>query len=55
MRKTCRNDFTALTTAVFLSANMFSFPTLEDLKIVDGTYWPVKQDLIYAVFLRIFK
>ena len=36
MRKTCRNVFTALTTAVFLSANMFSFPTLDDLKIVDG-------------------
>ena len=36
MRKTCRNVFTALTTAEFLSANMFSFPTLEDLKIVDG-------------------
>ena len=35
-RKTCRNVFTALTTAVFLSANMFSFPTLDDLKIVDG-------------------
>ena len=28
--------FTTLTTAVFLSANMFSFPTLGDLKIVDG-------------------
>ena len=37
MRKTCRNVFTALNTAVFLSANMFSFPTVEDLKIVDGT------------------
>ena len=36
MRKTCRNVFNALTSAVFLSANMFSFQTLEDLKIVDG-------------------
>ena len=36
MRKTCRNVLTALTTAVFLSANMFSFPTLDDLKMVDG-------------------
>ena len=36
MRKTCRNVFNTLTTAVFLSANMCSFPTLEDLKIVDG-------------------
>ena len=36
MRKTCRIVFTALTTAVFLSANMFSFPTLDDLKIVVG-------------------
>ena len=36
MRKTCRTVFTALTTAVFLSAYMFSFPTLDDVKIVDG-------------------
>ena len=36
MRKACRNVFTALTTAVFLTANLFSFPTLEDLKFVDG-------------------
>ena len=35
MRKTCRNVFTALTTAAFLSANIFSFPTLDHLKIVD--------------------
>ena len=36
MRKTCKNVFIALTTAAFLSANIFSFPTLDDLKIVDG-------------------
>ena len=36
MRKTCRNVFTTLTTAVFLSANVFSFSTLDDVKIVDG-------------------
>ena len=36
IRKTCRNVFTALTTGVFFLVNMFSFPTLDDLKIVDG-------------------
>ena len=30
------NVFTALTTAVFFFANMFSFPTLDDLKIIYG-------------------
>ena len=51
MRKTCRNVFTTLTTAVFLSANMFSFPTLDDLKIVD-----VNLQACQAEFnLRVFK
>ena len=36
MRKTCSNVSTALTLAVFLSANMFSFPILDDLEIFDG-------------------
>ena len=53
MRKTCRNVFTASTTAVFLSANMFSFPTLDNLKIVDGNLLACQA--IYAVCLRIFK
>ena len=51
----CRNVLAALITAVSLSAIMFSFPTLNDLRIFDENLLAGQANLIYAIYLCIFK
>ena len=47
----CRNILAALITAIFLSAFVFSFSTLNDLRIFEENLPARQKNLIYAIYL----